>query len=649
MSSNLTKRFTLYFCFFIAIIPLGVFCFYGFYQQMDIYGKLDAISFSLLFFISLLLFVQLPKVIFSSYLFIILFFVVALTRASREYFDFYGTYISYAQLTLFHEFILAIKNFTSPYLIVVILFLLVLFILLHKNFIARLPKLPLYATGILILLSSFVVGHIISIHNKRYELKGALTRTTENEYMYQYENPVMYFFRSFPVFSSLKKQQADAKFKLIATALQKHRLVKLPEEYNPKKFKSLILNYPHYKKQNYQLTPLLNIPLAGENKEIKQKKNIIVIVLESFRRFEYANKNNKIGKNLTEIAQRSVEFNNTYSTALTTIQSEQAILCSSLDTNSQRPYAVRKKIYYGKCLPKILSENGYSTIWFHGNSKEFYNREMYHPSLGFKELYAKEEFIKNGYDDDLDIGWGVPDPILYKQALDNLVKRKSPFFAEILTISSHQPFNWNFNSFKFPPSLTYTTTDIYKNYQKALYYADDALGQFWQQFINSPLKDNTIVVITGDHGVPFYPKNRHLNKAKKMDVLYKVPLFFYYPGRLSEKISFQTTHLDIAPTLLSLLNISTTNSFVGRPLMGKFKTLQPRPIFQVGINNYNFKYGNISCISKIKKCANQEFCYQDKHFVCKLDNSKKSILAINEAESFMHYLKLMAEAGYAVE
>ncbi len=647
MTSNNSSRILIYLCALVSLLPFILFGIYGFLINVDIYGKIDSLLFCIYYFISLIFIATFPKAIFSSYIFVSFFLIFVLSKASHEYYLFYDTYISFDHLTLFEEFLLALKNFSSWLTFVTIIFTLAIIVALHIYVISPLKKpsikSSIVVTGFLLL----VTLPFYNFHTDRY-LVAQVSQSSENpSYNYSFENPIMFFIRSFPWSDSTTVYKENAKRATLARAIEKNAISQLPESYLPKNYASLLLGYPEHKPVTPYLTPFEYAPVTPSNvlnsSAFKKQKNVLIVVLESFRSYEFES-NKIIGKNLDTIAEKSIVFDQAYSIARATIKSEQAILCSSLDTNLKTPYSVSQGRYSGKCLPKIFKDLGYETTWFHGNTKDFYNRTIFHPTLGFDTIYSKDEIQQTDKQVN-DIGWGIPDPNVYQFALNKLKNKSSPFFAEILTVSSHQPFNWDYGEFKFPNEINFQSDDVYKNYLKALYYADDALGKFWNEFISSPLKDNTIVIFTGDHGVPFYP-NHIENEVDKFNILFKVPLMIYHPEIGHRKSSFQSSHLDIAPTLLSLLKIKEENSFIGRATLGSHKTLARRPIFHMNKDGYGFRLGKTKCIPKMQQCTIKKLCYKDERFMCDLEK-ETDILQIQQSSNLMEYMKLLTETHYA--
>jgi phosphoglycerol transferase MdoB-like AlkP superfamily enzyme len=94
-------------------------------------------------------------------------------------------------------------------------------------------------------------------------------------------------------------------------------------------------------------------------------------------------------------------------------------------------------------------------------------------------------------------------------------------------------------------------------------YQDAWLGELLDELQRDGALDNTIIVLTADHGMRFLTvqdstRVSFLSHGKVKDVTMRVPMLIYVPGVLkySILINYPTSHIDIAPTLLDLLGIS---------------------------------------------------------------------------------------------
>ncbi|KHT64670.1 hydrolase [Photobacterium gaetbulicola] len=123
---------------------------------------------------------------------------------------------------------------------------------------------------------------------------------------------------------------------------------------------------------------------------------------------------------------------------------------------------------------------------------------------------------------------------------------------------------------KFEPSLGSSnitgqnTNLILKNsYRNAAYFIDEQLIRIFDQLVNLQLMDDTIVIITANHGTEFNETGSNSWGANSNYSQYqlKVPMVIHWPGSVSSVSDRLTSHLDVAPTLMeSLFNTTTPSS-----------------------------------------------------------------------------------------
>ncbi len=64
-------------------------------------------------------------------------------------------------------------------------------------------------------------------------------------------------------------------------------------------------------------------------------------------------------------------------------------------------------------LPRLLKDQGYTSLTFHPNTITFWSRDNLYPGLGFDKIYEKKFY----QDEDLLGPWGSSDEMLFKKAL----------------------------------------------------------------------------------------------------------------------------------------------------------------------------------------------------------------------------------------
>ncbi|QDP00357.1 LTA synthase family protein [Thalassotalea sp. PS06] len=564
-------------------------------------------------------------------------------QVSFLFYEHYKGYISIRSLFMFQEFLIAIKHFGILQLAIATTALVLVFFIVRKLSQPLHFKFSPIATSAIVAINLTLTTYTISIFSDKERISDPLNINQFQHYKFEDENPIMYLARS-----ALFKNEHDisAEDTLLANSILQNPATRLPDKYNYSNFTELIAAYPNHVSVPVEGDPFKVVPV--EARETENKLNVILIIAESLRAFEVGQNQRKqsFTPNFNRIVKESASFTNAYSTSLYTIKSEQSILCSNLDLNMEVPYSVRYGAFNGDCLPNVLTRQGYKTKFFHGNEIEFYNRGVFHPSLGFQELIDLNAMLATSPElNDEMIGWGISDKAVFRYALAELENEPEPFFAQILTVTNHKPFNWDYQDESINSLHIDNENPEYNDYVKGVTYFDLALGEFWEEFERSPLYQNTLIVITGDHGVPVYP-NHLVDEIEQQDALFQTPLLFWHYGINPNRSQILTSHLDIMPTILSMLGYNKSMSVIGRPLLGEYATNVDRIVFNLGFNDYALKYGDSSCFNSPSYCDNfSGECYADERFLCRLADPE-DVSKIEQSKHLMNFMKLQKFIGY---
>ena len=384
----------------------------------------------------------------------------------------------------------------------------------------------------------------------------------------------------------------------------------LPEKYSAAKLGRLLgygsdyeqtINdpkYPLYKTASHQS--------LTKDLETSQKMNVLLLVLESVRASEMGayGAEQSATPFLDSLAHENAFAEKFYATSNFTVKSEHAIHCSSLDFMIGKPLSNRRLPVKSLCMPHLMREQGYQTFWFHGNTKEFYGRGEYLPKLGFDKILSRDELDPTGKKPVL--GWGLSDPQVLDFALNELESVDKPFYAEIMTVSNHMPFDYDWG-IEFPPYLQATAT-MHDLYRRGIYYTDQAVKEFHERFLQSPLSKNTILVITGDHGIWTFGSEA-LSELGKNERFFRVPLIISTPDKLNVSISEVASHLDIAPTLSRLLNLSVSEDFMGQDILRGNPDRLSRVAYLMTEQALSYRYADLACIPSVQ-CQGGSNCYR---------------------------------------
>lgn len=138
-------------------------------------------------------------------------------------------------------------------------------------------------------------------------------------------------------------------------------------------------------------------------------------------------------------------------------------------------------------------------------------------------------------------------------------------------------------------------------YRKALSYVDEQIGNLIQRLRYSGLWEDTVLILTADHGEEFYEHGRW-SHYQLYDESLRVPLILRLPGlEQSQRIPDQVSLLDISPTILELAGLTPTQEMLGESLLGTTRG-KPRiqreayaeamwpDTYRLAIRNEEYKY-----------------------------------------------------------
>lgn len=102
-------------------------------------------------------------------------------------------------------------------------------------------------------------------------------------------------------------------------------------------------------------------------------------------------------------------------------------------------------------------------------------------------------------------------------------------------------------------SLAPKIDQLLNRYTNASHWIDRQMGRIYDELEKQGLLDNTIVVVTGDHGEEFMEKGAWGHNSSFVDEQIRTPLVVWVPGTGHRTIADTTSHLDIGTTLLQML------------------------------------------------------------------------------------------------
>jgi lipoteichoic acid synthase len=255
---------------------------------------------------------------------------------------------------------------------------------------------------------------------------------------------------------------------------------------------------------------------------------------------------------------------------------------------------------YYRGLPRILAERGYSTLSAHAYYGSLWRMKEMHPRLGFQTSLFRENFEMTE-----ELGLGLADSAFFRQMVPRLEELPRPFMSFMITLSTHHPFGLP-KKYKVL-RLGSVEGTLLGDYLQTIHHFDTAFGALIAQLESNGLLDESVVVVYGDHKsdvggptalAPLLLHRPALPPAQGIDyeawqAQHRLPLLIHLPHDASAGVrSMSGGHLDIAPTVLSLLGIGDHDmTALGRDLTSGENSL-------VLLRNGSFVFADTLCVPR---------------------------------------------------
>ncbi len=317
---------------------------------------------------------------------------------------------------------------------------------------------------------------------------------------------------------------------------------------------------------------MLNYPTAGFTFEDNLKPlNIVWIAIESWR-FDMLNE--EVTPNIRKFSEDAIVFENHHSGG-----------------NGSR-FGIYSMFYgiYGTYWHQFLAERK-SPVFIDLLQKMGYDFKILSSTQLTYPEFRRTAFVNlpsEAIDDRLPgKGGNERDTWLGKRFEEFITHRdqKRPFFSFMFLDSPHAPYRYPDNFAKFQPTvdeINYfevkkanaqvdSTHPLFNRYRNSIFFTDSVVSRIIEDLKKANLMDSTIVIITGDHGEEFDETGYYGHTSAFSDFQVKVPLILHIPGEKPAKVTSLTSHLDVVPTMMSLMGSRINPSLYshGRSLFSK--------------------------------------------------------------------------------
>ena len=281
-----------------------------------------------------------------------------------------------------------------------------------------------------------------------------------------------------------------------------------------------------------------------------RRPNVVLFLVESFGRSTVDERvgGEPVAPEFQRLKGEGVYFDNLFANSFRTDRGTVAVLSGF---PAQTKMSVMKLPVKSQRLPSIarsLRREGYATSFYYGGDLNFTNTASYLYGTGFDRLTWQKDL----HFDAPTSKWGYADDVVIDAFTDHVLAEAAsqrPFFAAMLTLSSHEPFDVPFAKFDDPML-------------NAMPFTDACLGRFVERVRQTPVWKDLLVILIADHAYP-YPYGIANSDALR----HRIPML-WLGGAVRRPAVVETygSQSDLAATLLAQLGIAHGDFLFSRDL-----------------------------------------------------------------------------------
>ncbi len=323
-------------------------------------------------------------------------------------------------------------------------------------------------------------------------------------------------------------------------------------------------------------------------------KHLVFVVLDALRSDMLASGGDRqdLTPNLNRLADQALVFDNVTAAASYTPTSVYSYFTGENPySNKLRPEhplsggpspVIREA---GFDLAAAFDSAGYRTINIAGN-------DYLKASFGLTISFGEEHFIwPNVAEGDTSPRTSTMDQQPVMTAIAEMAQGTGPVALYVHYLPPHVPYNppAEYRGFltgdsssrlgQFPSRLTWLyqygfadaghpeVQEVFGQYKENARYADALFGEVYDALTRHGLLDDTLIIVTGDHGEAFLEHGKFKHVSTVFDEMIRVPLMFIHPSLPRGVVSRHVGLVDLTPTLVELFDLPCAgNRFEGRSL-----------------------------------------------------------------------------------
>lgn len=330
--------------------------------------------------------------------------------------------------------------------------------------------------------------------------------------------------------------------------------------------------------------------LSNIDRATVQPFNVVLILLESMRADilkPYGGKT-EVMPAIEALAAESQLFRKAYTQASHSDYASPVPLCSQYPLRWPEAQGYPEAPGYPRVmLYEVLKALGYQTAVFSSQNEQWGKMINYHRTQSLDRFFHAETFDGPTYVMLGDVGmahWvkqtghagSVDDGFTVGEAMTWISSVKGErFFASVNLQNAHFPYVVppGFKTRFGPASLNFPMlfghfpraklSQVQGRYADSLAYVDSQIGRLLEYLKQEGLWENTLIVLTSDHGQAFYEHGFAAHAGKLYDEVMRVPLMVRVPALKPRFHNRPAQHVDIAPSILHLLGLPPHPGFQG--------------------------------------------------------------------------------------
>ena len=329
--------------------------------------------------------------------------------------------------------------------------------------------------------------------------------------------------------------------------------------------------------------------------ENEARRNLVIVVIDALRADKVGCYGSEVGltPRIDELAERALVFRNAYSNATFTFPSTASLFTSTLPPvhrithDEKRQEIMRRLSDHYVLLPEVFKDAEYTTalLTFPGwvsptanylqgvdvhSESERSDTDLLRLANEFVSAHADRPFFLYLHFIDMHDYWfpqhlfdgADPEALGLSEAFMSLRGMKIPEAYEALAKTLNQPGVLSDRDLEYLQSV----------YDRRLRDTDRVIGQLADHIESLGLTDDTVLVVTSDHGEQFGEHGRLVHGGDAFyNELIHIPMVISNPVLFPDRVVATTpmTSIDLGPTVLDLVGLPIPEVFQGESLLDR--------------------------------------------------------------------------------